>query len=197
MAKVKKTDENDDIYEIVSGIYKAVSLAYDGPTYNEDEDNKIGLRREEGNPLLDVRILDGFGVKVSGRKLTINYHAEIPLDEISRQGPEKFENEIEDTIEKCLKFVKKNYKQSTGKTLGTKELKVTNRKGREEKDFNVLIQSISRVRTSVTAQKSYELLGIPKEEEPAKSEIIAQYEKYNKAAFSKKKKAEAKPKRIA
>jgi len=196
MAEIVNNDIQNDIYEIVRGIYKAVSLAYDGPTYNEDEDNKVGLRREEGNPLVDKRIMDGFGVKVGGRKLTINYHVELPLHDISKMGPSKFEGEIEDTIEKCLAFIKKQFKKTTGKALAVKELKRETKSGKSVKDFDVLIQSISRVRTSVTAHKSYELTGIPEPEE-YKSEIIDQYEKYHKNVLKNKKKAEATPKRMA
>ena len=55
MAEIVNNEVQNDIYEIVRGIGQAMSLAYDGPTYNEDQDNKIGLRREEGNPLVDKR----------------------------------------------------------------------------------------------------------------------------------------------
>jgi hypothetical protein len=173
-----------------------MSLAYDGPTYNDEVDNKVGLRREEGNYLVDKRIMDGFHVKVGGRKLTINYHAEIPLNEIHRMGAGKFEDEIESMIEKCLTFVKKQFKVATKKTLATKEAKKTLKNGKTVKDFDVLIQPISRFRTSVTAHKCYELTGIPEPEE-YKSQIVADYEKYHKSLFKNKKKAEEAPKRVA
>lgn len=197
MAEIVNNEVQNDIYEIVRGIGQAMSLAYDGPTYKEDEDNKIGLRREEGNPLVDKRIMDGFKVKVGGRKLTINYHAEIPLHEISKMGPSKFEGEIEDTIEKCLTFLKKKYKEVTGKVLSVKEAKRETKSGKSEKDFDVLIQPISRFRTSITAHKCYELTGIPDREEFDRNHIIDQYEKYHKKLYATKKKAEEKAKRMA
>ena len=196
MAEIVNNEVQNDIYEIVRGIGQAMSLAYDGPTYNEDVDNKVGLRREEGNYLVDKRIMDGFHVKVGGRKLTINYHAEIPLNEIHRIGAGKFEDEIESMIEKCLTFVKKQFKVATKKTLATKEAKKTLKNGKTVKDFDVLIQPISRFRTSVTAHKCYELTGIPEPEE-YKSQIVADYEKYHKSLFKNKKKAEEAPKRVA
>lgn len=196
MAEIVNNEVQNDIYEIIRGIGQAMSTAYDGPTYNEKEDNKVGLRREEGNPLVDKRIMDGFNVKVGGRKLTINYHAEIPLQEISKMGPSKFEGEIEDTIEKCLAFLKKKFRSVTGKTLTVKEAKRETKSGKSEKDFDVLIQPISRFRTSITAHKCYELTGIPEAEE-YKSEVIAQYEKYHKSLYAAKKKAEEKAKRMA
>lgn len=193
MSETSKTQ--NDIYEIVQGIFKAVSISYDGPTYNDEIDNSVGLRREEGNPLLDKRIMDGFGVKVGGRILTINYNSEIPLSEITNMGPNKFEAEIESMIEKCLTFIKKEYKKGTGKALSVKELKRENKKGKTEKDFDVEIIPISRVRTSIKAHKCYELLGIPKEEEH-KSDVIEQYEKYHKNLFKNKKKIEEAKKRV-
>ena len=53
MAEIVNNEVQNDIYEIVRGIGQAMSTAYEGPTYNEDNDNKIGLKREEGNPLVD------------------------------------------------------------------------------------------------------------------------------------------------
>ena len=196
MAEILNNEVQNDIYEIVRGIGQAMSLAYDGPTYNDEIDNKIGLRREEGNWLVDKRIMDGFHVKVGGRKLTINYHTEVPLHEISKMGPGKFEDEMEDMVEKCLTFLKKQFKVATKKTLSVKEAKKTLKNGKSVKDFDVFIQPISRVRTSVTVHKCYELTGIPEPEEH-KSDIIAQYEKYHKSLFKNKKKAEEAPKRVA
>ncbi len=196
MAGKENNEVGNDIYEIVRGIYQAMSDVYDGPTYNDEKDNKVGLRREEGNYLTDKRVLDGFGVKVGGRKLTITYHTEVKLEEISRMGPSKYEGEIEDMIEKCLAYIKKNFRKATGKTLSVKEAKKELKNGKSVKEFDVLIQPISRIRTSVTAHKCYELTGIP-EAEPDKAEIIDQYEKFNKGAYKNKKKAEAAPKRVA
>jgi len=196
MADIVNNEGNNDIYEIVRGISQAMSIVYDGPTYDEDKDNKVGLRREEGNPLLDKRVMDGFRTKISGRKLTINYHTEIPLHEITKMGAGKYENEVEQMIEKCMTFLKKQYKIATSKTLSVKEAKRELKSGKSVKDFDVLIQPISRFRTSITAHKSYELTGIPEAEE-YKSEIIDQYEKYHKNLFKDKKKSESAPKKMA
>ena len=196
MAEIVNNEVQNDIYEIVRGISQAASLMYDGPTYNDDVDNSIGLKREEGNPLVDKRIMDGIKVKVGGRKLTINYHTEIPLSYIQKMGPGKYEDEVEDTLEKGLAFIKKYFKKFTGKTLAVKEAKRELKNGKSVKDFDVLIQPISRFRTSVTAHKCYELTGLPEAEEE-KSEILATYEKYHKNLFKNKKKAEEAPKRVA
>jgi len=196
MAEILNNEVQNDIYEIVRGISQAASLMYDGPTYNDDVDNSIGLKREEGNPLVDKRIMDGIKVKVGGRKLTINYHTEIPLKYIQKMGPGKYEDEVEEMLEKGLSFIKKYFKQFTGKTLSVKEAKKTLKNGKKVKDFDILIQPISRFRTSITAHKCYELTGLPEQEEE-RSHVLDQYEKYHKSLFKNKQKAEKTPKRVA
>lgn len=196
MAQIVNNEVQNDIYEIVRGIGQAMSTVYDGPTYSDDEDNKVGLKREEGNPLLDKRIMDGFKAKVGGRTLTINYHTEVPLEQIHKMGAGKYEVEVEDMIEKCLSFLKKKFKSITGKTLSVKEQKKELKNGKKVKNFEVLIQPVSRFRTSVTAHKCYDITGIPEEEEITSS-VIADYEKFHKSLFKSRKKAESTKKRIA
>ena len=66
--------------EIIQGLAQAAANAYDG---NHDERyaydgkaRKIGLRREEGDPILDSRVMDGFKVKFSGDSICIIYQSE-------------------------------------------------------------------------------------------------------------------------
>ena len=68
---------SQEVVDIVTGISQAAGMAYDGATDDEGVAIKIGLKREEGNPLLDPRVIDGFGVKVSGKTLIIKYHSEV------------------------------------------------------------------------------------------------------------------------
>ena len=46
--------------EIINGISQVLSKKYDGALDENDEPIKIGLKREEGDPILDSRIMDGF-----------------------------------------------------------------------------------------------------------------------------------------
>lgn len=140
--------------------------------------------------------MDGFKAKVGGRTLTINYHTEVPLEQIHKMGAGKYEVEVEDMIEKCLSFLKKKFKSITGKTLSVKEQKKELKNGKKVKNFEVLIQPVSRFRTSVTAHKCYDITGIPEEEEITSS-VIADYEKFHKSLFKSRKKAESTKKRIA
>ena len=48
-----------NILDIVRGLSQAAANAYDG---YENVDEKIGLKREEGHPITDSRVVDGFRV---------------------------------------------------------------------------------------------------------------------------------------
>ena len=94
--------------EIIDCISQVLSNTYDGALDESGEPIKIGLRREEGNPLVDHRIMDGFGANISGDRLHIKYHAEIPLKEVHSNG---FEGEMESMVEKVKSFIQKEYKK--------------------------------------------------------------------------------------
>ena len=67
--------------EIIRGISQAAANAYDGAHmegYSSDgKARTVGLKREEGNPITDKRVMDGFGVRFHGDKLCITYHSEV------------------------------------------------------------------------------------------------------------------------
>ena len=56
------------VLDIVRGISQAAANAYDGSQdekYSLDgEARKIGLKREEGDPIIDSRVVDGFNVRI-------------------------------------------------------------------------------------------------------------------------------------
>jgi len=133
--------------EIVKGISRAAGDAYDGAMDENNEPIKFGLKREEGNPLLDRRTMDGFGCKVSGTKLILSYHSEIQLKEV--YGGD-FEGEIEQRLADIVSGLKKRYKTHTGKNLGLKALG----------EVDARVEKISNVRVQVTAQKMYEIAGM-------------------------------------
>ena len=99
------------VYEIVQGIHQAAANAYDGAhdkKYSSDgEDHKVGLKREEGDPIVDSRVMDGFNVRVSGNTLMLSYQAEIKLKEFHDNS---FEDDVESTLNDIVKFLKKEYK---------------------------------------------------------------------------------------
>ena len=76
--------------KIVQGIAQAAANAYDGShdeRYAADgKARKIGLNREEGDPILDKRVIDGFKVKFSGDAMCIVYQSDIMLKDIYAGG---------------------------------------------------------------------------------------------------------------
>jgi hypothetical protein len=51
------------VQQIIQGIAAAMANSYDGATDENGDPIKIGLRREEGNPVIDSRVMDGFDCK--------------------------------------------------------------------------------------------------------------------------------------
>ena len=103
--------------EIIQGINQAAANAYDGShdeRFVTGDAKKIGLSREEGCPIVDSRISDGFGVKIIGDMLQINYEANVRLSDVYAVG---FEEECERRIQAIADFLRKEYKLITGSTL--------------------------------------------------------------------------------
>jgi hypothetical protein len=140
--------------EIIQGIAQAAANAYDGShvgKYNANgEEKKIGLRREEGDPILDSRVMDGFKVKFKGNKLCVNYQSEISLKEVHK-GP-KFESEMESIMSDIVKFLKKEYKTITGNTLNLKPIE----------EPHIFVQPISRTRTDLSMYQEFEISSLDK-----------------------------------
>lgn len=130
--------------EIIQGISQAAGYAVDCGHGRDGEPLKIGLRREEGNPMLDKRVMDGFSVKMSGNMMRLSYHCEPPLKEIHNSN---FENEVAQIVDKCKKHIQKEYKKITGRALGLKEVE----------EIQIRVEYISRIRTSVTAHQKYRI----------------------------------------
>ena len=77
------------VLEIIRGLSQAAANAYDG----YDLEQEIGLKREEGHPVLDSRVIDGFRVRFSGKNLIVTYQSEMRLEELHPRN--RFENEVE------------------------------------------------------------------------------------------------------
>ncbi len=137
--------------EVIRGISQALAYSYDGghkESYNDDgEAHSFGLKREEGDPLLDKRVMDGFKVKIHGDELHILYHSEVQLKEVHSNN---FESELESMINEIANFIKKEYKKVTGDTLTLTA----------EGEVNAIVQNTSRVRTWVQANRCYKIGGI-------------------------------------
>ena len=91
------------VLEIVQGIQQAAANAYDGALDENGEPLKVGLRREEGHPILDKRVMDGFGVNFIGNILRIKYQGEVTLREVYKGD---FEGEIAQRLQDISSFLK-------------------------------------------------------------------------------------------
>jgi len=141
-------------YEIVQGLAQAAANAYDGAhdeRYSLDgQVRKVGLKREEGHPILDKRVNDGFSVKFYGNSMIINYQSDVRLKEVKNP---KYEEEIMTMLNEIKNFLQKEYKAITGNSVSLTA------KG----DPQILVQSTSRVRTFVQAYQHYTISGVESE----------------------------------
>ena len=135
------------VYEIVQGLSQAAANAYDGALDEDGEVLKAGLQREEGDPILDKRIIDGFNVKFYGNMMCIGYQSEVQLKEVYASG---FETDIEQRVADIASFLKKEYKKVTGKSVNLTT----------EGEIDVRVENSSRVRSWVTAKMHYKIGGL-------------------------------------
>ena len=130
------------VYEIIQGLSQAAANAYDGALNEDGEAALAGLRREEGNPLIDRRVMDGFNVRFFGDKMILSYQSETKLKEVYRGG---YEDEIDRILNEVTSFLKKEYKRITKASV---ELK-------QEGETDIRVENSSRVRSWVTAIRTY------------------------------------------
>jgi len=135
--------------EIIQGLSQAAANAYDGvhdERFSLDgQVRKVGLKREEGCPIMDSRVNDGFSVKFYGNKICINYQSDIRLKDLHQS--KDFEGDMVSQLNQIKKFLQKEYKAITGNS-------VTLTADGEPK---VLVQSTSRVRSFVQAYQHYKI----------------------------------------
>ena len=136
------------VLDIVRDISQAAANARDG-SHDErfaldGETKKVGLKREEGDALIDSRVIDGFGVNFHGNLLNINYQSDIRLKEVYAGDIKK---EVEDMIEKVASFIKKEYKKITKDALNLTAVG----------EVEVMVQNTSRVRAFVNGNRSYKV----------------------------------------
>jgi len=165
--------------EIIQGLSQAAANAYDGghiENYSLDgQARSVGLRREEGLPLIDKRCIDGFKVKFYGDSMIINYQSDVRMKELKGNS---FENDIVKTINEVKKFLQKEYKAVTGKSVSLTA------KG----EPNILVQTTSRYRTFVQAYQHYKIGGLKMDQINAPSEDLTRdiTKKFLKAAKAKR-----------
>jgi len=153
----KKTKETSSVYDIIQGLSQAAANAYDGALTEDGEPIGVGLQREEGNPLIDKRVMDGFNVRFFGNKMILTYHSEVKLKEVYARG---FESEIDQRMTDIISFLKKESKKVIG----------TSAKLKQEGDIDIRVENTSRVRSWVCAVKTYIIENIDSETVPQYSD---------------------------
>ena len=136
--------------EIIQGINQAAANAYDGAhdeRFVTGDAKEIGLNRETGDPIIDSRVSDGFGIKIIGDKLQINYEANVRLKDVYPGG---FEEECDRKLVAIADFLKKEFKVITGKSLSLTA----------EGECKCIVQHTSRVRTFVMAHRLFKIGGM-------------------------------------
>ena len=131
--------------EIVRGISQVMANSYDGAMDEEGEKIKIGLNREEGNPITDSRVIDGFGYTISGNILKLSYHTNVKLRDVHDNN--RFEGEMESMLNKMKNFITKEYKKVTGNALTLTK----------DGEVKVRVDPISMVRTDARAVQHYKI----------------------------------------
>jgi hypothetical protein len=135
------------VLDVIKGLNQAAANAYDGALDEDGESLKTGLNREEGHPIIDSRLVDGFKVRFAGPKMIVSYQAEMRVDELHPRN--KFENEIESKFGDIIKFLKKEYKNITKDTVTLTE----------DSEADIMVQTTSRIHTWVQAKKQYAVGG--------------------------------------
>ena len=137
------------INDVVKGISMAVHNVHHGARDSDNKPVEIGLKREE-QPILDQRVMDGFGISLQGNLLVIRYNSHEPLANLHEK---RFEREIERRIEEIKKFIQKQFEYHTGSNLRLKEAG----------DIKILVESSNRVKAIIKAVMPYEILNIKEE----------------------------------
>jgi len=152
---------NSNILEIVQGLSQAAANVYDGShdkRFSYDgEERRIGLYREEGCPIIDKRVMDGFRVKFNGNRISIHYQSDIKLKQIYAGN---FESEMASMINKIKNFIQKEYKAITGNSVTLTK----------DGDISILATSVSRVRSFVQAHQVFKISGIQEDPDAGGSE---------------------------
>tara|TARA_Y100000310_G_C20574890_1_gene759931 strand:- start:699 stop:1253 length:555 start_codon:yes stop_codon:yes gene_type:complete len=146
-----------NILEIIQGLQQAAANGYDGALDEKGERVKVGLKREEGHLIFDKRVNDGFRVKFYPSALCIHYQSDILLKEIYAGG---FENEMQRMINEIKKYLQKEYKKVTGKSVTLTK----------DGEVHVMAQSTSRVRSFVNAHQYFKISGVKPDPDAGGSE---------------------------
>jgi len=133
------------VVEIIRGISQAAAdIGYDGALMEDGKPYDFGMKRQQGHPIYNSRVMDGFNIGISGKNLILSYHCDLKLKEVYAQD---LETEISGMMKKIISELKKRYKANEGKGLSLKKLA----------EADIRVESTSRVRYWATARCLYEI----------------------------------------
>jgi hypothetical protein len=89
-------------------------------------------------------MMDGFSVRLAADKLIMSYHSETRLKEVHNKD---FETDVLQSVENAVSYLKKEFKKITGDELSLSKVG----------EPKVLVQSMSRIRSWVTAECVYKV----------------------------------------
>jgi len=131
------------VMEVITCLNQIAANSYDDGVLEG-----VGLNREEGHPIMDSRLIDGFRVRFAADQMIVSYQAEMHLNEVHPRN--QFENEIERKFADIVKFLKKEYK-----VIKKQPVTLTS-----EADAQMIVQTTSRYHTWVQANKIYRIGGL-------------------------------------
>lgn len=101
---------SNNVYEVIKHINQIASEVYDGGV-------KPGFMEfENGDPVWDKRLIDGFGVTFRGSAMRISYNSQVSIQDIG----DGYENRVKGMIADIVKYLKKEY---TKRGFGSLSLK--------------------------------------------------------------------------
>ena len=127
-----------DVYSVIQAIHQAAADSYDGC------EEKIGLRRENGVPITDRRVIDGFRIGINGNVLKISYQTELTM----KEACEDLGKEVRRIFRDITKYLKKKYKAQTDQALRLKALM---------DEPNSIVQELSRTHVFMQAYQTFEI----------------------------------------
>jgi len=137
-----------NLNDILQGISTVVNkYGHDGALDSEGDPVEIGLKREEGHPINDSRVIDGFNIQFRADKMILNYHSEIMMSDVHKNG---FESGVEQTMADVVRWIKKEYKKLTGDAVTLSA----------QGEVEMHVETSSRVRAWVRARREYVIGGL-------------------------------------
>lgn len=133
------TEKNATILDVLKGISQVVANTRDdnkGITGEGEPVKTDALQREEELTIHDPRVMDGFSIKIMADRLQITYNVRERMRNVSESD---FKKKMQDTVDSVASYIKKEYKNVTGKSLSLDR----------EDECKIVVQTLSSIKTHV------------------------------------------------